>query len=142
MAKLARHGLQNLRLERCLGAALSSNPLADPLTAWDDFIRGRFFFRDEYNEVIRTVEHTADHFDRTGLIEGDCDCVSVFFAAGALRLGFRCRFIATRTEVENPEFTHVFTECLEGGLWRRFDATVAPEVVDREIEYERIVEYV
>jgi len=136
MAELARAGSPELRrlVSLCSGGE-------DPLGCLDAIIRDRYRFRDEWNEVVRTPRAMLDDLETRGFVEGDCDCVSTFFCAGALALGYPCRFVAIKTE-DGPDFAHVFTEALESGRWRRFDATVPLSLVDVEVEYGRFVQYV
>jgi hypothetical protein len=142
MARLAREGSRNQRLKRLVENCSLSAP-DSRLDCWDGFIRSRFRFRDEYREILRTVEYSLSLLldSPRRVIEGDCDCVSIFFGAGALALGYRVRFVATRTQYENPAYTHVYVEVLSEGYWRRFDQTVERSLVDQEIAFERIEEY-
>lgn len=139
MARLAREGSQEERLPRLL-RSISGKVNAPAL--WDAMIRSVFRFRDEWNEVVRSVPEMLDHLEADGTIEGDCDCISVFLAAGMKALGYECRFVATRTEEDNPEFLHVFTEAFYGGDWIPFDPTVPRSVVDSEVDFERLYQKV
>jgi hypothetical protein len=143
MARLTRQGSRNQRLRSLVSNCVDSAP-DRRLDCWDGFVRSRFHFRDEYREILRSVEYSLSLLldSPRRVIEGDCDCVSIFFGAGAMALGYRVRFVATRTQYENPSYTHVYTEVLSSGFWRRFDQTVERSLVDQEIAYERIEEYV
>lgn len=143
MAQLAREGSRNKRLLKLVNEVCGENHRSAHLDCWDDFVRRRFKFRDEFREVLRSVEFTLNELDEKGRIEGDCDCVSIFLSAGAIALGFSpVRFLSIRTDKDNPYFTHVFVEVFDGSRWRRLDPTVKPSLVDEEIYFDSIEEII
>lgn len=106
----------------------------------DAWIREHFRYRPEHEEVLRTVPHMLGQLVSDGYFEGDCDDVSIFFAACVKAKGnIPVRFVAIRTQRGNPAFLHVFTE-VKAYEWRRFDATVQPGLI--HIEHARMTEYV
>jgi transglutaminase-like putative cysteine protease len=99
------------------------------LDAVERFVRDRFVYRDEGEEIVRDPRFMlgdAGRFDgtRTVGVEGDCDDVSTLFAAFSKALGYRARFMAIRYSPTNPNFEHVFAQAYDGGIWRVLDATV------------------
>ena len=114
----------------------------DALACWDDFVRGAYRFRDESREVVRTVDFTLNDYLARGVIEGDCDDVATFQAAGIAALGFPVRLVAIRTDPEVADFLHVYIEALDAGQWRRFDPTVQSEIVNSEIDFGRMEVFV
>ncbi len=104
----------------------------DPFT-WDRWIRGHFKYRPEGVEVVRTPLFMLDELKRTGYFEGDCDCVSVFYAAVAKLLGYRVRFVAIRYS-DPIEFQHVFVEYFNGNRWIRVDPTAPYGTQHAELE--------
>lgn len=101
----------------------------------DDWVRARFRYRDEREEVLRTPEFQLnDALVRLGYLEGDCDDVSMFYAAILKTLGLPVRFVAIRYTPDNPNFEHVFTQAYNMASWRTFDATVPRGTDMRAIE--------
>lgn len=138
MASLARQGAQDQDLRRLLEPIAFSG---DPLGALDSFVRSVFRYRDEDREIVRTIPFMLEWFETYGVLEGDCDCISTFIGASAAAMGYRSRFVAIRTDEFDSEFLHVFPEVWDGA-WIRFDPTVPLSVVDQEIDYGRLIEYV
>ncbi len=99
----------------------------------DRWIRSRFRYRKELHEVVRTPEFMLDELERTGYCEGDCDCISVFYAAIVKALGYRVRFVAIRYS-DPTEFQHVFCEYWNGLTWTRLDPTAPAGTVHFELE--------
>ncbi len=105
----------------------------------DQWVRGHFHYRGENREVVRTPEYMWRDWQEKGFFEGDCDDVSVMFAALLACLGFRLiRFVAIRYDAQDPAFTHVFVEAYYAGSWRVFDQTVSPgtshTIIERMVE--------
>jgi len=142
MAALARQGSQNPSLRRLADEVCRWLAVAPHAICWDRFVRGAFRFRDESREVVRTIDYTLNDYLARGVIEGDCDDVATFHAAGLLALGYPVRLVAIRTDSLLPDFLHVYVEGYIENVWRRFDPTVDEEIVDREIDYGRLVEVV
>jgi transglutaminase-like putative cysteine protease len=91
----------------------------------DEWVRAHFRYRDEREEILRTPEFQLnDALVRLGYLEGDCDDVSMFYAAVLKTLGLPVRFVAIRYTPDNPNFEHVFTQAYDMAAWRTFDATV------------------
>ena len=93
------------------------------------FVRGKFQYRDEREEIIRDprfmlADMGRDENGRTVQLEGDCDDLATFYAAAAIAIGKVARFVAIRYTPGNPNFEHVFTEAYDGGQWLILDATV------------------
>jgi transglutaminase-like putative cysteine protease len=108
-------------------AASGRNLLPDILPgdprAVEGWFRGRFSYRPEHEEVIRTVPRMVGDLWQLGRIEGDCDDAAVFLVASYLSLGARARFVAIRYGGA-PEFGHVFVEWFDGRLWITVDPTI------------------
>lgn len=75
-----------------------------------------------------------DARSRLGYLEGDCDDVSMFYAAVFTVMGIPARFVAIRYHNENPNFEHVFTQGYDMAEWRTFDATVQPGTTIKAID--------
>ena len=108
--------------------------VASDVVAVDRWIRGHFRYRpDGQNEIVRTPDFMLNELQTTGYFQGDCDCVSVFYAAVLKSLGFRCRFAAIRFS-DPSEMEHVFVEFFSGSDWVRVDPTVPVGTVHTELE--------
>lgn len=124
MALVARNAAKDsnfVTLARSLGT----------IDAVESFVRDRYVYRDESEEIVRTPQFMLADMGRIDngrvvRLEGDCDDVATLFAAFTYALGFKTRLIAIRYTPENPNFEHVFTEVYDGGNWRILDATVPP----------------
>lgn len=123
MARLAREGATDPRIRE-----LSSYPVG----TLDGWVRRRFVYRPELEEIIRAVPFQLEDLQRLGYLEGDCDDVSTFLAAALLPRPVR--FVAIRTDPTNPEFLHVFVETLDAGRWVRLDPTVRRGTRHRYVE--------
>jgi transglutaminase-like putative cysteine protease len=93
------------------------------------FVRGRFSYRDENEEIVRDPRFMLADMGRVDdgrvvQLEGDCDDVATFYAAAATAIGKPARLVAIRYTADNPNFEHVFTQAYDGGKWNVFDATV------------------
>ncbi len=88
----------------------------------DDWIRQRFVYRGEIEEVLRTPRFMLQELYWQSYFEGDCDDVSTLTAAMLNVLGIPARFVAIR--VDGPEFKHVYVEAWDGSDFVPIDATV------------------
>lgn len=104
------------------------------LDAIDSFVRANYIYRDETEEVVRTPAFMVNDLNRIGHLEGDCDDISTLYAALFKTLGYATRLVAIRYTPSNPNFEHVFTEAMDSGVFRIFDATVQPGTELRSIE--------
>lgn len=59
-----------------------------------------------------------------GFTSGDCDDMAILLASIAVAQGLPSRFVAIRSEPDNPEFTHVFLEVYDRHEWRPVDPSV------------------
>jgi transglutaminase-like putative cysteine protease len=104
---------------------------------YDAWIRARFDYRPETEEVIRTPQRMWDDFAKTGRFEGDCDDISTFFASILIAMGYSTRFVAIRYDPSHQDFEHVYTEFFDGQSWRVVDPTVEPgtdyQVIERMV---------
>lgn len=129
MASLVRLSAKNPEFQKF---ALEFQTLAEV----DGWIRAHFRYRDEREEILRTPEFMLnDALVRLGYLEGDCDDVSMFYAAVFKAMGARARFVAIRYTPNNPNFEHVFTQAYDMAVWQSFDATVPPGTDIRAVEY-------
>jgi transglutaminase-like putative cysteine protease len=138
MAQLANEAVSDPSFRMWVYANVPST--LDGMEAW---IRARFRYRPEQEEVVRTIPFQLDHLAEHGYIEGDCDDVSTFLAAIAKAFGYRVRLVAIRSD--SVEFQHVFVEmqpvgAVLPGAWVRSDPTVVPNTIHKELE--RMVVYV
>lgn len=97
-------------------------------------------YADESIETLFTPQWNLSHLIQTGELMGDCDDISMFYAAMFHVLQIPSRLVAMRTRRNDPDFLHVVVEAYEDNRWKRFDPTVFPGLV--QIDYGRMVEYV
>lgn len=126
MRMLARSGAGLAEVRRI--ASLVGTP--DGL---EDFIRGRFFYRDEREEIVRTVPHMLHSLQVQGFVEGDCDDISTFLASVLVAMGVPARFVAIRYG-GSEDFLHVFVEFRWEWSWIRLDPTVPRGTIHAEDE--------
>lgn len=108
--------------------------------AINEFLAKYYDYTDEEIETLYAPEYNMIHLlDKRKLI-GDCDDISMFYAAVFKTLGYRVRFVAMKTKRNDPEYRHVVAEVLEDGRWKRYDPTVGANVT--QIDYGQMVEYV
>jgi len=89
----------------------------------DRFLRGRFVYRDERDEVLRDVPFMLNDLDTYGYMMGDCDDMSIMCGSLLCNIGIPARFTAIKSA--NPEdFDHVYTEAKVGSDWVPIDPTV------------------
>lgn len=100
---------------------------------WDRFIRNRFRYRFETEELVRSVDRMLNEYQSRGRFEGDCDDISILNAAVLSAAGYPVRFVAIRLE-ENPEFSHVYVEAFTGFDWQVFDPVVPQGTLYRNVQ--------
>ncbi len=109
------------------------------LGGFDQWVRSVFTFRPEGEELLKDPILAMDEIEQRGYFDGDCDDVSMFYAAILRPFYPIVRFVAIRYDPSNPEFTHVFVEVSRHGhTFIKLDATVQPWTQHAEIE--RLVE--
>jgi transglutaminase-like putative cysteine protease len=102
-------------------------------TLTDRFLRDHFRYVPENVETLVTPEYMLTSLENTGKVSGDCDDISILQGAIYKCLGLRVRFVAIRSEQDNPNYDHVFSEVLiPGSGWTVFDLTLP---VGFEIKY-------
>lgn len=74
----------------------------------DTWLRERFRYRGEIEEVLRTPDFMLQSLESRGYFDGDCDDISTLAAALLIRLGYPARFVAIR--YDGPDFKHVFVQ--------------------------------
>lgn len=135
MAALIRAGADSPRLQDFVFRMLGEAP--DPFLV-DRWVRGHFRYRpDGENEIIRTPDFMLNDLENLGYIQGDCDCITVFYSTILLILGYRVRLVAIR-HTDPSEFEHVFLEFYNGNRWSRVDPTVSPGTI--HVELDRMVQ--
>lgn len=125
MARLAREGADHPDILEFVSVCEVGNAHS-VLCCLDSRIRQAFWYRDEIQELIRTPAHMMEDFTDRGILEGDCDDIATFSAACSIALGLRSMLVAIRTDPNDLNYRHVFTETWDGQQWFRLDATVAP----------------
>jgi transglutaminase-like putative cysteine protease len=120
MAQLAREGIRQGTVLDLSNRVCSDS---DPVLAIDDFLRSRFVYRGESDEVLRTVEWMVQDLEEFGHMEGDCDDMSTMCGAMLGSLHIPARFTAIASE-PSGEFDHVFCEARIGTNWLPIDPTV------------------
>jgi transglutaminase-like putative cysteine protease len=107
-----------------------STDTAQLLEAIDQFVRANMTLVDEPEELIQRPEWLVAQIRSRQPVYGDCDDATVLGLSLASALGVPCRIVAIR-RAEDPEYSHVFGECLvtdrQRGMmgWQRLDPTIA-----------------
>ena len=115
MANLSREGINDAFPFAV--ACLQDND-ESTIRSVDRWLRSVFLYREEENEILRTVPWMVDQG-----FEGDCDDMAIMGAAVTKSIGFPSRFTAIKPY--NPdEFEHVFCEARIGTEWVPIDPTV------------------
>lgn len=90
----------------------------------DQFLRNHFTYIPENVETLLTPEYMLNSLENTGRVSGDCDDISVLQAAIYKCMGFRVRFVAIRSDPDNTNYDHVFSEIHNGENWIIYDLTL------------------
>ena len=98
----------------------------------DRYLRSIFRYVNEDVETLYSPAYNVWQLTQTGYLMGDCDDISMMYAAVFNALGMRSRFVAMRTKPHDPNFYHVVVEVYYQGRWIRYDATVPPRTVHIE----------
>lgn len=106
----------------------------------DRYVRAHFRYRTEPFEIVAHPILLLDTINELGYFYGDCDDCATFEGTIFKALGFPVRFVAIRTQNDDPNFLHVFVEVQQNGEWLRYDCTVAPGT--QLISYEDMIVYV
>lgn len=94
-------------------------------TLTDKFLRDHFRYVPENVETLVTPEYMLTSLENTGMVSGDCDDISILQGAIYKCLGLRVRFVAIRSEQDNPNYDHVFSEVwIHNQGWVVFDLTL------------------
>ena len=128
MQSLARRGASSIVVQ-----AVAYSLLDQSLDDIDRWIRFKFVYRPEIEEIVRTPQFMLKQLDEQGIFEGDCDDISTLYASLLKALHYAVRFVAIRYD-NTPDFKHVFIEAWTGAGWRALDPTVAPGTPYHEIE--------
>ena len=106
----------------------------------DRIIRPSYRYVEEEVETLYTPEFNLGRYLSGQTIVGDCDDISMFYAAIFKSMGLSTRFVALRTRRNDPQYFHVVVEVYEDNRWKRFDPTVIPGLT--QIDYGQMIEYV
>jgi hypothetical protein len=118
MAVLARNGSDS-----CSELASSVCRSGSVVPSIDRFLRDRFIYRDERDEVLRDVPFMLNDLQTTGYMMGDCDDMTIMCCSLLMASGMSCRMTAIKSD--NPdEFDHVFSEANTPAGWIPIDPTV------------------
>ena len=122
MAQLARQGSS---VASPVAAHLVSvrGGVADFVSNLDRFLRHNFVYREERDEVLRTVDFMLHDFNTLGRMEGDCDDMSIMSGSLLCAAGISARLTAIQS-ADPFEYDHVFTEARVGSDWVVVDPTV------------------
>lgn len=96
---------------------------AQSLDCIDRWLRARFRYRGEIEEVLRTPDFMLRTMEEKGYFDGDCDDISTLAAAILWQLAFDPKFVAIRYSHNTTEFQHVFVQLPNGFI---IDPTVEP----------------
>jgi transglutaminase superfamily protein len=107
----------------------------------DRYLRAIYRYENEDVETLYSPAYNAWQYRRTGMLRGDCDDISMFYAAVFTALGHKTRLVAMRTKRNDSEFHHVVVEIqYDPTLWKRFDATVPQGTAHNH--YGTLIQYV
>lgn len=124
MASLARSGsyaCRDFALGLCASGGVQS--VADCIGVFDRFLRDKFNYRREQDEVLRTVPFMLNDLQTIGEMQGDCDDMCIMGCSLFCAVGITTRMTAIRSVP--GEFDHVFCEALDdSGNWVPVDPTV------------------
>ena len=91
----------------------------------DTWLRERFVYVPEAIETIQAPEYMLNGLNMTGQLRGDCDDITTLHAALLTALAVRTRFIAIRSNPDDPNFDHVYLEAFDDfSGWIPYDVTV------------------
>ena len=90
----------------------------------DQFLRSKFTYMSEEIETLVAPEYMLMALENNGAISGDCDDISTLQGAIYKCLGIPVRFVAIRSQRDNPNYDHVFSEVKQGDLWIPYDVTL------------------
>jgi transglutaminase-like putative cysteine protease len=93
-------------------------------TLTDSFLRDHYEYVQEKVETLVTPDYLLTNLENNGKVAGDCDDISILQGAIYKCMGFRIRFVAIRSEQDNPNYDHVFSEVLVGDDWIVYDLTL------------------
>jgi transglutaminase-like putative cysteine protease len=93
-------------------------------TLTDRYLRDHFVYVPEKVETLVTPDYLLTSLENNGKISGDCDDISILQGAIYKCLGFRIRFVAIRSDADNPNYDHVFSEVKVDNDWIVFDLTL------------------
>ena len=118
----SRNSLFRIELLRTL-------PPIENLDDLDHFLRSRFRYRPEVEEILREPEWMLNDLSVLGYFEGDCDDIETLSAAVLAVLCVEVRFVAIRYSPDVNYLEHVFLEARavnDRGMavWQPVDVTV------------------
>lgn len=90
----------------------------------DSFLRSKFIYTEEKIETLVSPDYMLQGLERTGVLRGDCDDISMLNAAILTCMDIKVRFVAIRSEQSNPNYDHVFIEAFNNIIWVDKDLTV------------------
>jgi transglutaminase-like putative cysteine protease len=91
----------------------------------DKYLRDHFVYVPENIETLVTPEYMLISLENTGKVSGDCDDISILQGAIYKCLGYRIRFVAIRSEKDNPNYDHVYSEIyIPDNGWTVYDLTL------------------
>lgn len=99
----------------------------------DNFLRTRFEYVEEKIETLQTPEYMLNGLEISGRLRGDCDDIATLHAALLTCMGIKVRFVAIRSNYNDPNFDHVYIEAQnDNGEWIPYDVT---EPLGTELQY-------
>lgn len=90
----------------------------------DQYLRDHFTYLPENIETLVAPEYMLMGLENNGKISGDCDDISMLQGAIYKCLGIPVRFVAIRSNADNPNYDHVFSEVRVNNVWVIYDVTL------------------
>lgn len=118
--------LQSLNSKRLVKLASRFWFKPDVLQSVETFLRSRFQYVDEKIETLVAPDYMLQGLEINNALTGDCDDISVLHAALLTCMDIKVRFVAIRSNQDDPNYDHVFIEAWNGTDWLLYDITVPP----------------
>lgn len=105
---------------------IMSLPFFDPniVVIVDKYLRDHFNYMPENIETLVAPEYMLTGLENNGVMAGDCDDISTLQGAIYKCLGIPIRFVAIRSNRDNPNYDHVFSEVRVNNTWVAYDITL------------------
>lgn len=90
----------------------------------DEYLRDHFIYLPENVETLVAPDYMLMGLAKNGILTGDCDDISTLQGAIYKCLSIPVRFVAIRSNPDNPNYDHVFSEVKVNDSWIPYDVTL------------------